>query len=250
MGNKKSFVIYESWATLIANIPAEQAGELIQAICRMKLGEEPVINDPSVAGMFAMIRPQLDADAQRYAEKCDRLKRNSSKSESKNYKSDSICEISDTNCEESETKNYKSGGDSVSVSDSVSDSVSEHPTDAVKKDSCAEQSLGTTIPYQAIIDDYNETCPSLPRVSKITDARRRRIRSVYLKNSMTEIKKAFRMVEESDFLTGRSGKWKASFDWIMAGDNLTKILEGNYANRASPLSEVDDYLARAIGGEG
>ena len=34
---KKSFIIYDNWACLMANLPVDKAGELIQAICNYKL---------------------------------------------------------------------------------------------------------------------------------------------------------------------------------------------------------------------
>jgi hypothetical protein len=37
------------------------------------------------------------------------------------------------------------------------------------------------------------------------------------------------MVENSDFLSGRSGKWRATFDWIVTPSNAVKIIEGNYS---------------------
>lgn len=131
--SKKSFVIYDSWATLIASIPTEQAGELIQAICKKRIGESVEITDPSVAGMFAMIAPQLDADSKKYQEKCDRIKAAREKIETKNSESESELknDESDLKREKSELKNDESGG--VSVSDSVSDSVSVHPTGVNKR---------------------------------------------------------------------------------------------------------------------
>jgi mRNA-degrading endonuclease RelE of RelBE toxin-antitoxin system len=36
-------------------------------------------------------------------------------------------------------------------------------------------------------------------------------------------------VENSDFLSGRSGKWRATFDWIIIPSNAVKIIEGNYS---------------------
>lgn len=135
--SKKSFVIYDSWATLIASIPTEQAGELIQAICKKRIGESVEITDPSVAGMFAMIAPQLDADSKKYQEKCDRIKAAREKNEPKNNESELKNDESALKREKSELKNNESGG--VSVSDSVSDSVSVHPTGVNKRAREAKQ---------------------------------------------------------------------------------------------------------------
>ena len=124
----KKFVIYESWATLLSNIPKEQAGELIQAICKMKLGQEVDIQDPSVAGMFAMIAPQIEKDSQKYDEKCERLKANAEKSKQKNSKSESISSKSESKTNKSDSETSKSAGKSIYISNSI------HPSDVKEKE--------------------------------------------------------------------------------------------------------------------
>ena len=135
---KRSFVIYDSWATMIANIPTEQAGELIQAICAKRLGKDVAIADPSVAGMFAMIAPQLEADSKKYQEKCDRIKAAREKIETKNNESESELKKDESALkrEKSELKKDESGSvsDSVSVSESVYDSDSENDRPSGEKE--------------------------------------------------------------------------------------------------------------------
>lgn len=88
------------------------------------------------------------------------------------------------------------------------------------------------VDYQKVIDMYHNSCPSFPKVSKVTDARKKVIRARLKDYSEEELEKAFKMAEESDFLTGRNGKWGgANFDWIMNTNNIVKILEGNYKNK-------------------
>lgn len=41
----------------------------------------------------------------------------------------------------------------------------------------------------------------------------------------------FKKVSASDFLCGSSGKWRATFDWVIKPDNAVKILEGTYDNK-------------------
>ena len=52
--------------------------------------------------------------------------------------------------------------------------------------------------------------------------------------------------EASDFLCGRAAKqWSGfSFDWIATSGNFTKLMEGNYDNRAQS-SQQDRQLSRA-----
>lgn len=87
--------------------------------------------------------------------------------------------------------------------------------------------------YQSVVDCFNSVCVSLPRVQKLTDKRRKAIRSAAaLLDDMT-FEEVFGIVERSDFLTGRKGDWSCGFDWIMKPASLTKIIEGTYDN-ASP----------------
>lgn len=89
-----------------------------------------------------------------------------------------------------------------------------------------------SIDYPKIIELYHKNCPSLPKVTKITDARKKLINARLKDYSEEDLEKAFKLAEESDFLTGRNGKWGgANFDWVMNTNNIVKILEGNYKNR-------------------
>ena len=63
--------------------------------------------------------------------------------------------------------------------------------------------------------------------------------------------KAFEKAEQSDFLKGKSGKFKASFDWIMKAANFIKVLEGNYDNRAdgqyfTNLTVTNQYFSNEL----
>ena len=91
----------------------------------------------------------------------------------------------------------------------------------------------TSFDYQSVIDCFNSVCVSLPKVQKLTDKRRKAIKSAAaMLDDMTFVE-VFGIVERSDFLTGRSGAWSCGFDWILKPSNLTKIIEGNYTNAAA-----------------
>ena len=97
--------------------------------------------------------------------------------------------------------------------------------------------------HEQIKRDFNATCQDLPEVKAMSETRKRDIRT--LLNEFEKLKildgltpyeklhRIFLMVQDSDFLSGRNGKWnKCSFDWIINKRNALKILEGNYANKA------------------
>lgn len=98
--------------------------------------------------------------------------------------------------------------------------------------------------YQRIMDDYNKTCDDLPEISAVSDARKRSIRAAL--NELKKLKlfpeltpyeklhQLFCTAQESEFLSGRSGKWDGcSFDWLINKKNALKVLEGNYSNNKS-----------------
>lgn len=80
---------------------------------------------------------------------------------------------------------------------------------------------------------YEEHCPSLGKVKKLGENRVKLINKLYKSFTQDEILEGLYKVEASNFLTGKSSSWKATFDWIIKENNFTKILEGNYDNRKS-----------------
>ena len=91
-----------------------------------------------------------------------------------------------------------------------------------------------SVDYQGVIDVYNETCVSLPSVQKLTDKRKRALKSITKKFSVEDLKTVFKKAEESSFLNGSSDKWSgATFDWLIKEDNIVKVLEGNYDDKVS-----------------
>ena len=110
--------------------------------------------------------------------------------------------------------------------------------------------------YKAVVDSYNSLCKSFPKVTKLSERRRKAIRARLKEYSLADLEKAFALAEESEFLKGANNRnWMASFDWIISDSNLPKVLEGKYANRASPNGKSqsmwgeDDYIAKLARGE-
>lgn len=96
--------------------------------------------------------------------------------------------------------------------------------------------------YDEIMKDFHATCPDLPRIRALNDARKTKIRSLVKELDKLKIfpgdepeKKLhviFQAAQNSDFLSGRSGKWNGcSFDWLINKTNALKVLEGQYQNK-------------------
>lgn len=101
---------------------------------------------------------------------------------------------------------------------------------------------------------YHRFCPSLPRISDLSDQRRKAMKARWIQAGkgidMYDIanldaglewwRTFFQVVEASDFLTGRvapSGSrekpFRANIDWLLKPSNFLKVVEGNYDNEVA-----------------
>lgn len=92
------------------------------------------------------------------------------------------------------------------------------------------------IDYQLIVDMYNDTCVSFPRLQKLSENRKKAIKARLNTYTVEDLKRAFELAESSSFLKGQNNRnWSATFDWMMKDTNLAKILEGNYNNKQQSI---------------
>ena len=118
--------------------------------------------------------------------------------------------------------------------------LGSHATDIDKEeDKDKERDIrGNRVDYQQIADMYNATCVSFPRLTRLSEKRKRAIKARLRKYSIDDIKKVFELAEESDFLKGENNRnWSATFDWMMNDANMAKILDGNYKNKDAKQSK-------------
>lgn len=102
------------------------------------------------------------------------------------------------------------------------------------------------IDYIRVQNSFNNICKDLPRTRTLSPARKRGIKAAinYIKKNKLQVPEQdnsnpyevidyiFKLVDDSDFLSGRTAVWQnCSFDWIMNTTNLTKIYDLNYANK-------------------
>lgn len=122
-----------------------------------------------------------------------------------------------------------------------------HPNDTEYKDTDINDTelnkdiCHTATPYQDIVNLFNATCTTLPKVKMISEKRKKLIKGVYevLNYDMDSLKVLFIKVSKSDFLLGKNKEsWTCNFDWIMNQNNMIKILEGNYDNKVNTSSDT------------
>lgn len=129
--------------------------------------------------------------------------------------------------------------------------ISQNPE---KKDEKApvdpEPQKRTPIDWKRIQADYASTCVDLPKIRGMTEGRKTKVRTLLKEFRALKImdgltpeeimSRIFREVQQSDFLSGRSGKWAAcNFDWIINKTNAIKIIEGNYRNKGGERDGPD-----------
>lgn len=121
-------------------------------------------------------------------------------------------------------------------------SSNEDIVETSKKTSEVPDRKSERLSYDEIMKDFHATCPDLPGIRALNDARKTKIRSLVKELDKLKIfpgvepeKKLhviFQAAQNSDFLSGRSGKWNGcSFDWLINKTNALKVLEGQYQNK-------------------
>ena len=142
----------------------------------------------------------------------------------------------------------------------------DNPHSIVKESKPKEnREKNTKYPCQDIADLWNGICVSLPRVQKLSDSRRNKIKcrcnewgktpDVWLQTAAD----IFRRMQASDFLKGgNSHQWTATFDWLFSnGENSIKVMEGNYDNKRGEARQqtgetrakigIGEYIEKATG---
>lgn len=89
------------------------------------------------------------------------------------------------------------------------------------------------IQYQQIADMYNDTCVSFPRLTTLSEARKKAIKARLNTYTLSDFENLFQKAEASTFLKGGNDRnWSATFDWLIKDTNMAKVLDGNYDNRS------------------
>jgi hypothetical protein len=128
--------------------------------------------------------------------------------------------------------------------------------DRIGKDRIGEDSIGKVreeIDYQLIADMYNDTCVSFPRLTTLSDARKKAIKARLKTYSVEDFQRLFDKAEGSTFLKGGNDRnWSATFDWLIKDTSMAKVLDGNYDNKQQitennrkneTAQELDEFYA-------
>ena len=101
-----------------------------------------------------------------------------------------------------------------------------------EKDKPLKRTKNKEVPFQEIVDFFHSVCPEMPKVIKITDTRKRLIKTRLKENTKEDMAKVFKKAGASDFLNARtSANYQANIDFILQKTKFLRILEGQYDNK-------------------
>lgn len=124
------------------------------------------------------------------------------------------------------------------------DSVQNSGLESLQSDEHITPPIREKTDYEKVVGLWHEVCKSYPRVTKLTDKRKRKVgqRMKELDWDYGQLRLIFEKMEASSFMRG--GSW-ASFDWVFTSEgNMTKVLEGNYDDKNSSCKPPQDFSMR------
>ena len=206
---RDSFVFYRSFEECIAELSPDVQIDCYKAIVHYALdGIEPDA-DGVVMAMFRAFKPQIDANNKRYenGKRGGRPKVNQT----------------ETNIKPKDNQTVTKPKPNVNVN--VNENVNV---------------------YIHIRDMYNETCVSFPKVTTLSDKRKKALSARLKVYKLDDFKRLFTKAEESDFLKGANkSNWSATFDWLICDANMAKVLDGNYDNKkVVPVKTTPGFTQR------
>jgi len=109
------------------------------------------------------------------------------------------------------------------------------------------ESLKTDL--KKIVDHYNQVCKRMPRVTTLSDARKKAIKNRVKQYGESKVLEMFDLAAASEFLNGNNGhEWTANLDWLLKPSNFVKVIDGNYKNiRSNGKHKASDPRASVSG---
>lgn len=256
MENKDNFLFNCSWRAAVRDLAPELRLEIYEAVMDYaQSGVVPEMSDVATVA-FSFIRQDIDRQRDNYDEVCRKRQAGGRKGGNPNFRKGQPNPYYAGGAESDGEDNQRLPeitSDNLRLSQITSDKQKEKekeieietdiyipPTPA---DAGASPLAGRTpgpparsaVPYSRIVEMWNTTCTSFPRLMGLSEKRRTKIRVRW--EEMAEqgdpldiLQRLFGKMQASKFLQGDGRRgWKANFDWLMHnGENWRKVLEGNY----------------------
>lgn len=235
-------IFYRSFYEAIKSLDKGTQADVYNAIFEYGLNGTEADLSPIAKAIFTLVKPQIDANNRRkengkingakgaeYGKLGGRPKKeNGEKTDKKPLK----------NPKKPVDGEKKPSNANVNVNANVNDNVNDNDNANVKE-----------IPnnVQDVVSLYEEICPSLPAIRKLTDKRKKAIKSLLKQYDIATIKEAFEKAEASDFMKGNNNRgWKADIDFLTNVNNMAKVLEDKYKNK-DVFTETNNKFANEWG---
>ncbi len=253
---KKSILLYLDMLPMLEELKPAGCGRVILALLRYASeGTEAHLRGCEHLA-YSFIRSQLDRDAEKYKLRCEQNRINGAQGGRPPLTKKDICkktkETEKTKWVFEKPKKADTDTDTETETDTVTDTDTERDTDTeLSRAGSAEESEEAAL-LESYRREFLKECPSLPKpepAASWTPLRKERLWNLQVNSK--EFGRVCRKVEESDFLTGRNGKWTGcSLDWLLRPENWQKVREGNYSQRKAlsgnmpgegPSFDLDEY---------
>ena len=225
-----SMIFYRSFYEAISKLEPSLQLEIYNAIFDYGLCEEELALSPMACAIFELIKPQIDANNRRRENGKKGAEYGKLGGRPKKENPEITPRKPQGNPTETPNVNYNVNVN-VNENENLNENLNENVNENEKEE--AEKKLSSDF-----LDLYNLYCPSLPSVKKLTDKRKRAIRTLIKAFSWEEIKEGLQKAEASDFCKGNNDRhWKADIDFLTNQNSFTKLLEGKYDNRQNAPKE-------------
>lgn len=247
---KKSFVFNVEWQEVLLDYPAEVRLEVYDAIIEYVASGTLSELKPMAKMAFSFIKREIDYNNERYQEMVIKRSKAGKKSAEKRYSKESpeeqIKMEDKTNATRDNTCNKTNTCCQVKTNLTDNDNEYDYEKEESTSDDVPKKD-GLSLPpidYNALCQHFNERFAGiLPKVTSVTEARRKAIRARIAEHGRESVIKVFDAIKASDFLKGHNDRnWKCDFDWIFRPTNYIKILEGTYANHPAQGMDVGVVL--------
>lgn len=232
---KNSFVIMDNWTEFFINAPIEQAGKLIQLLCKYNASGDDTCDDQVVKAVFASWKNQIDANNAAYEATIKSRSEAGKKGMANRWKDHNKVITNDNTVITDDNKGITkiTDTDTVTDNDTVYDTVSP----------IGDNNIINSSELAVIKDQFNTICISLPKITRLTETRKKLIKTRLKEYSIDEIISVFEKAEASDFLSGRNKQWTGcNFDWLMKPSNIVKVIEGTYDNKGKVTGGYVDAI--------
>ena len=246
MKKPKLFYLHNDNRSLVNRLSDEQAGKVLKAIYNFADGGEiEETGDIAVDTVVDVFTNVIARQYEAYNEKCEKMRANALKRYNQKDGSATACksrEDKDKDKDEDEDENKEKDKDKEKDEDKKENENKEKEKREIenKKEKEDNSSLSdfsylsnspcNQVDYSSVYNSYNSICSDMVTATDSLSRRCAVDNAMELLDGVT-FDELFERVQQSDFLTGRNGKWYGcNFDWIMQPEHLQKIMSGAYDN--------------------